>query len=288
MTMKKIKKHFLLSVSKDTSHQYGVRFLSYFFQNKNDVLVDILNVAHNIQNRGYSSYGPKKASSLKNELTFLEEVKQKMVDFGFPSENIRTESRQSSISTVRDIIAYGRKGLYDSLILGRRGLTLLENLIQDSVSSRILEEQCDIPIWICREPERHKKHLLLCTDGSQQSLNTADHVGFVLGAAPESNVTVVHVRSRKNSVDEQEVFDTTISHIVENGFPRDRISTLTLEGDNAARIILDYARKNNFAVIAMGRKCQTAPRTGLARFFVGSVSGEVLNKLEGASLWICK
>jgi nucleotide-binding universal stress UspA family protein len=285
--MKKIKKHFLLSVSKDTSHQYGVRFLSYFFQNKNDVLVDILNVAHT-QNPAYSSYGTNKSSSLKNELTFLEEVKQKMIDFGFPSENIRTESRQSSISTVRDIIAYGRKGLYDSLILGRRGLTLLENLIQDSVSSRILDEQCDIPIWICREPERHKKHLLVCTDGSQQSLNTADHVGFVLGAAPENNITVLHVKSRKNAVDEQQVFDRTISHIMENGIPRDRISTLTLEGDNAARVILDHARKNNFSVIAMGRKCQTAPRTGLARFFVGSVSGEVLNKLEGTSLWICK
>ncbi len=286
--MKKIKKHFLLAVSKDTSHQYGVRFLSYFFQNKNDVLLDILNVSYSPPGSGYSSAGPKKSASTGNEQAFLQEVKQKMIDFGFPGQNIKTESRQSSISTVRDIIAYGRRGLYDSLVLGRRGLSLLENLIQDSVSSKILDEQCDIPIWICREPERHKRHVLLCTDGSQQSLNTADHVGFVLGAAPESNITILHVKSRKNAVNEQEVFDKAISHIMENGFSRERVSTMSLEGDNAARLILEYARKNNFAVIAMGRKCQTAPKTGLARFFVGSVSGEVLSKMERASLWICK
>ena len=284
--MKKIKKHFLLTVSKDTSHHYGVRFLGYFFQDKNDVLVDVLNITRQPLGTSYSSGVTKNVTPAEKD--FLSEVKQKMLDFGFPESNVRTDSRQSSFSTVGDIIAYGRKGLYDSIILGRRGLSLIENLIQDSVSSRVLDEQCDMPIWICREPERHKKHLLLCTDGSQQSLNTADHVGFVLGAAPENNITVLHVGSPRSGGAQQEILDNTVNQILDNGFPRERISTLTLEGNNAARVILNFAGKNNFAAIAMGRKCQTAPRTGLGRFFVGSVSGEVLNKLEGTSLWICR
>lgn len=279
--MKKIKKHFLLAVSRDVTQQYGVRFLGYFFQKRDDVLVDVLNV-------GPGSQGAGKGASPDKERDFLQEVKQKLVDFGFPNQNIKTDSRQGSISTVRDIAAYGRKGLYDSMILGRRGLSLIENLIQDSVSRRIMDEQCDVPIWICREPERRKKHLLLCTDGSQQSLNTADHVGFVMGASPENKITVLHVRSSKSFDNEQEIFDKTISQITDNGYPGDRISALTLEGSNAAGVILNYARENSFAVIAMGRQCQSTPKTGLARFFVGSVSGEVLNKLEGASLWICK
>ncbi len=286
--MKKIKKHFLLSVSKDTTHQYGVRFLGYFFQNKNDVLVDILTIGPGQHGSGMSSGGGPRGVHLEKDREFLQEVKQKMLDFGFPGQNIKTESRQNSISTARDIVAHGRKGLYDSLILGRRGLSLLESLIQDSVSSKILDEQCDFPIWICRAPERQKKHVLLCTDGSQQSLNTADHVGFVLEAAPENNITVLHVKSSSSSGQEQEIIDKTISQLTENNFPGERVSTLSLEGGNPADVILKYARENNFAVIAMGRKCQTASKTGLARFFVGSVSGEVLNRMEAATLWICK
>ncbi len=286
--MKRIKKHFLLTASKDSTHQYGVRFLSYFFQNKNDILIDLLNIAYNSGFSGYSSGGSKMGSSAGKEQAFLNEVKQKLLDFGFPEQNLKTDSRQSSVSAVRDIIAYGQRGLYDSIVLGRRGLTLLENLIQDSVSSRVLDEQCDMPIWICREPERRKKHLLLCTDGSQQSLNTADHVGFVMEAAPENDITVLYVRTPKTSGKDQEILDNTLSQILDNGFPKERISALTLEGGNVAKVILNYARENNFAAIAMGRKCQTSPKTGLGRFFVGSVSGEVLNKLEGASLWICK
>ena len=283
----KTNKHFLLAVGKDISHQYGVRFLSYFFSNKNDILIDILNIANNPEKSGYYYPVQNQTSTESNQL-FLQEIQQRLHDFGFPRKNIRTDSRKNTISTVKDIINYGRKGLYDSLVLGRRGLTLLENLIQDSVSSKVLDEQCDIPIWICREPQRHKKHLLLCTDGSQQSLNTADHVGFVLNSAPEHDITVLYVRSGSPSANEQEIIDSTVSSITENNFPGDRISVITLQGSNAARVILNYASDNNYAVIAMGRKCRTAPGKGLSRFFVGSVSGEVLNKLESSSLWICK
>lgn len=279
--MKKIKKHFLLAVSRDTTQQYGVRFLGYFFQDKEDVLVDILNV-------GPASHGAGKGSLKDKGLDFLPDVKQKLVDFGFPEKNIKTDSRQGAISTVSDIAAYGRKGLYDAMILGRRGLSLVESLIQDSVSRKMLDEQCDVPIWICREPERRKKNLLLCVDGSQESLNTADHVGFVMGAAPENRITVLYVKSSGNPGNEQEIFEKTITQITDNKYPGDRISTLTLDGRNAAEVILNYARENSFAAIAMGRQCQSNSKKGLARFFVGSVSGEVLNRLEGASLWICK
>ena len=286
--MKKIKKHFLLSVSRDSTNYYGVRFLSYFFQDKNDILVDILNLSRGSLGSGYFSGAAPGKTAAADEQSFLEQIRQKMMDFGFPGQNLRTESRQTSVSTATDIIAYSRKGLYDALVLGRRGLTLLESLIQDSVSSKILDEQCDIPVWICKAPERQKKHVLLCADGSRESLNTADHVGFVLEGTPDKEITVLNVRSRGSRDNQQDIFERTIAQITDNHFPAGRIRTLSLEGEDTAGIILECARESKAAVIAMGRKCQAAPRTGLGRFFVGSVSGEVLNKMEGASLWICK
>ncbi len=282
-----IKKKFLMAVSKDASHQYGVRFLSYFFQNKDDIQVDILNISHHGIKSGYYSAKQSKASSQQSQ-DFLQEVRQKMMDFGFPDQNIQMETRQGSVSTASDILATGRKGMYDALILGRRGLTLLESLIQDSVSGKILDEQCDIPVWICREPERRKKHLLLCTDGSEESLNAADHAGFILESAPENNITVLYVRPPDSRGNEQSILDSTVARLTDNNIAGERISTLVLEGKNAARLILDHARDNSFAAIAMGRKCRQESRKGLSGFFVGSVSSVVLKNLEQASLWICK
>lgn len=282
-----IKKKFLMAVSKDTSHQYGVRFLSYFFQNKKDIQVDILNISHQGVKSGYYSAKQDKVSSQKSQ-EFLREVRQKMVDFGFPDQNIQMETRQSSVSTARDILTAGRKGMYDCLVLGRRGLTLLESLIQDSVSGKILDEQCDIPVWICREPERQKKHLLLCTDGSEESLSAADHAGFILESAPENNITVLYVRPPDSRSNEQSILNSTLARITDNNISAERISTLVLEGKNTGRLILDYARDKGFAAIAMGRKCRTADQKGLSGFFVGSVSSVVLKNLDQASLWICK
>lgn len=276
-----------MAVSKDTSHQYGVRFLSYFFHNKNDIQVDILNISQQGVKSGYNSAGQGTAPTQKSQ-DFLEEVRKKMMDFGFPEHNIKLETKQGSISRAKDILAVGRKGMYDSLVLGRRGLTLLESLIQDSVSGQVLDQQCDIPVWICREPQRHKKHLLLCADGSEQSLNTADHAGFVLESAPDNNITVLYVRTPDSQGNEQTILDSTVARIIDNNIAPDRISTLVLEGKNAARIILDYARDNDFAAIAMGRKCQPSSQRGLSGFFVGSVSSVVLKNLDQASLWICK
>ncbi|WP_028575087.1 universal stress protein [Desulfonatronovibrio hydrogenovorans] len=288
MEKMKIKKHFLLAVSNDLTFQYGVRFLGYFFHNKDELLIDILNVTANPSHGGYASAQALRAESMEKGKSFLSQVNQKLVDFGYPEKNIRTDVKLSAISTVKDIISHGRKGLYDSLVMGRRGLTLLENLIQDSVSSKILDEQCDLPIWICREPERQRKDLLLCVDGSDHSLHTADHVGFVLNSDPKNRITVLHVRSSNDQSDPEQILTKAVEQITENKFPEQRISTLVLDSNNVGQTILRHAKENNFAAIAMGRKCRTKPRTGLSRFFVGSVSGAVLRDIQGMSLWICR
>lgn len=284
----KIKKHFLLSVGSEQTYQHGVRFLAYFFKNKEQILVDLLNISYNPLKSGFGdSQIVSRSTSLEKGKQVLSLARQKMIDMGFAEESIKTDVKAASISTVNDIIAYSSKGLYDALILGRRGLTFLEALIQDSVSGRILDEQCHIPIWICREPQRQKKNVLLCTDGSQQSLNAADHVGFILSSDSEHQITILHVKDSEH-IDSEQTINQAISEIAENGFPRQRINTRVIEGKNVSRTIQEFARENNFAVIAMGRKCHSTPATGLSRFFVGSVSSKVLHELHETSLWICK
>ncbi|WP_052507488.1 universal stress protein [Desulfonatronovibrio magnus] len=280
-------KHILLATGNDRTHQYGSKFLGYFFQDKKNVLVDILCIAPvRPSSQGQISNKKSSAKDMNSFQSVVDSVKSKLVDLEFPSENLKTDVKVNSLSTVKDIVAYGRKGLYDALVLGRRGLTLLENLIQDSVSSKILDEQCDIPIWICRMPEREYHNVLLCTDGSLQSLNTADHVGFMLNNDSRHSITIAHVQEQSGKTDQ--IISNTLAQITDNGFPENRVFIEVLEGKNVSQIILDYADKNKFAAIAMGRKCSSSPAKGLAKYFVGSVSEKVLNNFTSSSLWICK
>ena len=94
---------------------------------------------------------------------------------------------------VGDIAKEGKIGHYDAVVLGRRGYLVFECFLQDSVTREILDRKIDFPIWVCRQFEENRKNVLLCVDGSKQSLHIADHVGFVLKDEEEHTVTILHI-----------------------------------------------------------------------------------------------
>ncbi len=293
--MENLKKHFLLAVSSDQSVQYGARFLGYFVKNKTNVLVDLLNIAHNPQKTmtDKQDHGPAQQTGLKRSYMekghqALNAASQKLQELGFPGNQLKTDLKMQSVSTVKDLIYYGRKGSYDALVLGRRGLTMLENLIQDSISSKIMDEEYDMPIWICREPVKEKKNVLLCADGSRPSLSIADHVGYVLNEEAEHKITILHVRSSAEEFSAEEIMKKTTEQLTRNGIQQSRIHQETISGNNISRIILDYSMEKNFAAIAMGREGCNRADNGWSCWFIGSVSATVMKNFNRCSLWIHK
>lgn len=293
MDQPKLQKHFLLAVSSDQSYHYGTRFLGYFFQNKASCRVDLLSIVshpeESIENK--SELHPEQLSKMQTSRQaqgrqVLQSAADKLESLGFVQDNLKANLHAKTFSTVQDLVFFAQKGLYDSLILGRRGISLLENLFQDSVSSRVLDEQCNIPIWICREPRREKKDVLLCTDGSEPSLSIADHVGFVLQDEPHHNVTILYARSPKDNAYVDNIMHRTRERLTDNAVPESRIQQKVIQGRDASQAILNYAREQNFAVLAMGRRGRDKQATGWRRLFMGSVSEAVLKNLNQASLWI--
>ncbi len=293
--MEKTKKHFLLAVSNDPSHQYGARFLGYFFHEKINIFLDLLNISPNPRKTMLDPGDPGPAEQTKMRGAYQEKGRQalksaadKLESFGFPRDNLKTDLQLQTLSTVKDLVHYGQKGLYDSLVLGRRGLSMLEGLIQDSVSSRILDEEFHMPIWICREPEREKRNVLLCSDGSEPSLRASDHVGFILDSEPGHEITVLHVRNSAMPVAADVVMKKTMERLEENGIPLSRIHQTIMDSSNVSGTILDFARHHRFAAIAMGRKGCDRSVSGWGCWFMGSVSADLLKNLHGACLWIHK
>ncbi|EFI33680.1 UspA domain protein [Desulfonatronospira thiodismutans ASO3-1] len=291
--MQKLNKHFLLAVSDDASLQYGARFLGYFFHNKGEIRVDMLNIAYNPQKTMAEPGDPTphqttqmQHASLEKGKLALQSAREKLEGYGFAEDSLKTDLKMQTFSTVHDLVSYGRKGLYDSLVLGHRGIGMLESLVQDSISSKLLHQECEMPLWICREPVRAKKDILICTDGSEASLGAADHAGFILAGEPEHDITVLHVAGSGSQADREKIINSTVDRLLDNNIDQKRITAKSLDRTDTARTILDYARENSFAVIAMGRTERHKSPGRLGRFFMGSVSEKVFKNFRQASLWI--
>ncbi len=288
-----MRKHLLVTISGDTSAMYGVRFFSSFFTNKAETGCTLLYVAPN----------PSAALSMselhrdmENVLKQTEELRRKgdaalerardyLVQAGFPAQNVSVKLGFRQRSTALDIIDEGVKGMYDAIVMGRRGLSRLEELVQDSVSRVVATTRMEIPIWISHTPDADRANVLLCVDGSDQSLRAADHVGFVLADEPGHTVRLYHIwdPAKEDLLEAQDIIDQAREVLLSNGLPEGRISQQIDRGTASARRIVHEAEKGGYAVIAVGRSGADRPFMGV---FMGSVSLSLLRSLGKSALWV--
>lgn len=288
-----MKKHLLLTVSNDPTALDAVRFASTFFKNKERAEITLLYIAPNPkQNFDYSANSGDMIADVERLSTSyqkkgsaaLHKAAEMLVSGGFDPDAVKTSLIFRSISTATDIAVQANKGMYDAVLLGRRGLSLLEELVEESVSKKILEEGSQCPLWFCRKPEPERKNVLLCTDGSGESLCIADHIGFMLEHEPEHRITILHVRD--GSRDQSEAYIAGArQELINNNIPEKRIDALVIPGKTPSRIIMDHALKNNYAAIGMGQRGRG--NSGLSRLFMGSTTQNILKSLQKVSLWVC-
>ncbi|MDZ7760399.1 MAG: universal stress protein [Desulfovermiculus sp.] len=270
-------KHILLTISDDPGKLYGVKFVNEFFKNKDTVRFTLFFIA------------PRTGRDVEFELDqhveetcdlALETARQRLIRGGFGEENILCKIKKQSMSKVKDIIHEANRGLYDALVLGRRGISRLEELINDSVSMRALEQERKSPIWICREPDPGRRNVLLCVDGSEPSLHIADHIGFMLKNEDSHAITLFHVSSQGSKG--EEILGQAQDELIKNGIASERISTKYAAGNNPEQVIVQEATAGKYAVVAAGYA--EKPKSGLFR--LGSTSKKLAYNLQGAALWL--
>jgi nucleotide-binding universal stress UspA family protein len=288
-------KHLLVTVSEQQSTLYGVRFAGNLFSNREGVKFTLFYAVPRgpqvwTGEKDYESVNEAEIQAKKNEnrgRKALRAAQQELMKMGFEEEQIKTKLQHRRFSKAVDIIQEGAEGLYDAVVLGRRGLSRLEEAFDESVSKEVLEEKSNFPIWICRKPDLERKGVLVCIDGSDASERILDHVGFILAGEEEQEVTLLSVNnSRKRSKKETEaILLTAGDSLVKNGLPSEMIKTLVIEDTNVARAILTEAENGLYSAVASGR---TGAGQGLlGKIFMGSVSTRLFRELEGAALWLC-
>ncbi|UTF51013.1 universal stress protein [Desulfomicrobium sp. ZS1] len=285
-------RHILLTVSDDSSSLQAVRFVAGFFAGAEKLHLTLLYVAPNpkaglteseiIQDYGNLSRREAQTKSLAQ--TALDRAEELLVSKHFPKANIHKKITFKQLGTANDIIQEGITGVYDAIALGRRGLSRLEELIDDSVSKQVFTTPMEIPLWICRSHEKPAPGVLLCTDGSPASLRCADHVGFMLANAPEHEITLLHVACGSSPTVPDDAIAQARRMLEENGVAGRRIHQKIATCTNIAEAILRVAREGEYGVLATGRTGRGESRT---LHLLGSVSMNLLKHLESATLWIC-
>lgn len=228
---------------------------------------------------------------------------QKMKALGVEPECIERKSYIRNIGVAEDLLSACQAAAYDAVIVGRRGVSRLQELVMGSVTTNLVEHSQLTPVWVV-DGEISAASILLAVDGSQGALRALDHVCFMVSGGQQVRVEMVHVRPKLSDYceititpeemaglaevvekDDRRCLDEFSAHAAQTmkkyDLTPDKIPLRTIDGAfSVPQAVIDDAVKNGFGTIAIGRRGATRS------FFTGSVSRKVLQKASGRAVWI--
>lgn len=250
-----------------------------------------------------NTIGPGTRNKLAAQKKYMKDAVFQLRQLGIEPERITSAVQLSHRGIAEDIMQEARKGLYDSLLVGRRGIGKIEELFMGSVSQTIFEKCHDVPLWII-DGEVSSCKFLVPVDGSVHSLQAIDHLAFIISDNPNAEVTLFYstaILGDRPEIDPQEFYDIwgkewcdanlsrpdSLFHgpkqiLIDNGFPAERIFWLqTFKGIDPSRQILRQALVDEFGTIVIGRRGSDVDK-GIFR----GVSDRVILMAEQIAVWI--
>ncbi|MDH3930394.1 MAG: universal stress protein, partial [Deltaproteobacteria bacterium] len=120
----------------------------------------------------------------------LHEARSLLLKANLREDDVRVILQERQVGIARDIIAEGSRG-YDAVVVGRRGLSKLEDIFLGSVSYKIVQGVENTPVWVVGRDICSKK-MLLAVDGSENSRKALDYAA-VFAVANDAEVTLFNV-----------------------------------------------------------------------------------------------
>lgn len=283
-------RHFLIAVSDQKSALFGVRFVADFFSDKQEITSTLFYSAQKppavFENERSLEADTRQKEQQRKILakgkTALDQSIQEACRMGFPKENLFQKIQPVVFSKITDIIQEGEQGAYDAVVMGNRGLSMLEEIFEDSTSRKIFNETFTFPLWLCRSSNPARKNILFYADGSAASFQMADHVGFITGLEKRHRVDILLPESIDSNVSVMEQYKKIL---LDHGIPADMVQTRRMNSENPAKQILKITEDETYAAVALGRSSVESGM--LARLFKGPVCSILFQELKNAALWLC-
>ena len=235
--------------------------------------------------------------------SYLQKATDKLVRLGITPERI-TSSVEISGQNIAGAIQYQAEHLLtDSVLVGRRGLNALSEMLLGSVSATLLKNCHEIPIWII-DGEVTNRNFLAPVDGSLPSLLAIDHLAHIMEGRKDITIFLFHCHRflekkseanleacyqiwgkewcDSNLTGDTHIFDGPTQLLTEAGIPPKNIIILPEVSDlETAHGILRQAHKQQCGTIVIGRRGD-----GTTKGILGGVSDRTIKHSQNIALWV--
>ncbi len=244
-----------------------------------------------VKEMGDDSYNRMKTASIKQwSLSrkkvikgFFDEAHAILVNAGFPEDNIRPVIRAKQVSIAADILDESKEG-YSAVVMGRRGISKLKDLLFDSFAQNLIGKIKDIPLIIVGGKE-FSRSIMIAYDPAVWSKRNVNCVGSLLKSS-SCNFHICHAVASKEI--ERERIERSMEEarnlLHRFGKPDTCISSKVIPIERGAAIdIVEAALDHNCDTIVVGRR-------GLLSFYeeqiVGRFTEKILKKATQMAVWI--
>ncbi|WPD22619.1 MAG: universal stress protein [Candidatus Electrothrix aestuarii] len=233
---------------------------------------------------------------------YLRDAKDRLVRNGLPEENIATFVHASNEGVTNAIYHFAQDKMYDSLLVGRRGVGRVGEMLLGSVSADLVRKCHDIPLWII-DGNVTSNRFLLAVHTSTHSLMAADHLAFILRGNPKVEFYIYHSLAAFGTIppaEEKEFHDrwgakwceqhldmeTCLyrAHsqiLIDNGIPEKQIVQIPpRRGIHPSHDLLRQAKRSKCGTIAIGRRPQ------VDKGLLGGVSDRITKNAQNMAIWL--
>ena len=221
---------------------------------------------------------------------------------GFAKDAVTVKTQALRSGVARDILAESRQG-YDVLVVGRTGISKVEDISLGGIAAKLVDAVVHLPIIVVGEnPESNKT--LIAIDGSAGSMKALRCAGAWLDPA-ECEIMLCHVirplsaqqlGAEKLFTPKHEadwiaanqrkivpVINQAKRYLATVGISENQISSeiLSYQKSRATAIVIT-ATKGGYDTIVLGRR----GLTGTGEFQMGRVSRKILHFAYRSTLWI--
>ena len=290
-------KHFLVTVSDDYNNLTGVEFICSFFKKLSEHQITLLHICRldcNDMNQALMEMWKEPSDKVTGQLTVgsrkaLEKATELLSQSRMSVDRMVTKTFAERYGKVKDILNEGSKGLYDAIILGKRASYTLQWFFErpaDEIAQSIIgDSMLTTPLWVCPQPEPGRKNVLVCVDGSEDSMRAVDHSGYILSRQEQHDITLFYVENGAG-LNTETIFAESCRILHEHDIAAERIKQESTWGLNVAGTILSHAENNGFAAIAVGLHGQEKGILKSVRL-AGDTTASLIRQTEKVTLWCC-
>ncbi len=232
----------------------------------------------------------------------LEKHKNEMVRMGISEQAIETTTWPKILGLAKDVLVCAQQGLYDAIVVGRRGLSRTQKAFMGSTSANIVAHSEVVPVWVV-DGDVISTKIMVAVDGSESAFAAVDHLVFLIGENRDVTVTLFHVMPTlgnycginflEENDDSKEMLVRGAKQCLERFYAhaKKRFEEAGLQDQqvkikvtkrirNVGKAIITEVQKGDYGTVVVGR------RGVRGAFFMGSVSRYVTEKISNRAVWI--